>query len=147
MRLFNDSRMLQRGLPTTLLVIAVIGPASAQEPFGYVPGPAFALFRTGSNPPRYLSTAAAGNYPATYYVEGAAIGAGVFAATGALWSYYWNCRYSDRTSDCAAGRVIAGSAVGALVGGGVGALVGGFFPAPQPRPLRGQAVKTALLGR
>jgi len=85
-------------------------------------------------------------YPATYYFEGAAIGAGVFGTTGAFLGYEFGCHYSENQSDCAAGPIVAASLVGALIGGTVGTLVGGLFPAPHPRPLRGDPGRAALLG-
>jgi hypothetical protein len=85
-------------------------------------------------------------YPATSYFEGAAIGAGVFATTGALVWYQFGCHYSEIKADCAARPIVAASLVGALIGGTVGALVGGLFPAPHPRPVRGNPVKAALIG-
>jgi hypothetical protein len=85
-------------------------------------------------------------YPATYYFEGAVIGASLLATTGALVAYELACHYSDTGSDCRAVPVIEVGLGGALFGGTVGALVGGLFPAPHPRPLRGHASKAALLG-
>lgn len=86
------------------------------------------------------------HYPATYWVEGAVVGTSLLATTGALFFYEWNCHYSDTRSSCTAGPILEGSLGAALFGGTVGALVGGLFPAPHPRPLRGHAVKAALLG-
>jgi hypothetical protein len=119
------------------------GPAGAQGLLG-VPNPsrAVALFRspavTGAGRP------GARTYPATYYFEGAVIGAGVLGTTVALFAYEWAC---DESSNCdRTGRVVTGGVVGALLGGTVGALIGGAFPAPHPRPLRGHGAKAALLG-
>jgi hypothetical protein len=85
-------------------------------------------------------------YPATYYFEGAVIGAGVLATTVALIWYELGCHYSEQRSDCAPGRIIGAGLVGAFVGGTVGALAGGLIAAPRPRPLRGNPVKAALIG-
>jgi hypothetical protein len=85
-------------------------------------------------------------YPATYYFEGAVIGAGVLATTGALLWYELSCHYSEQRSDCAPGRIIGAGLVGGFVGGTVGALAGGLIAAPRSRPLRGNSVKAALIG-
>ncbi len=136
---------IAKAILLSLGALGTVGPAAAQlrPP---EPSKAFALFRTGSDPSRHLPPATAGKYPATYYFEGAVIGAGVFATTGALVWYELACNWSDVTSDCRTGPILGAGVVGALFSGTVGGLVGGLFPAPHPRPLRGHAAKTALLG-
>jgi hypothetical protein len=84
--------------------------------------------------------APARRYPATYYVEGAAIGAGVLATTGA-WLFGGLCE----SSDCH-GAAIYGALLTGAVGAAAGALVGGMVNAPHPRPLRGHAAKAAFVG-
>jgi hypothetical protein len=80
------------------------------------------------------------HYPATYWVEGAVIGTGLLAPTGAvLWGGL--CESSDCTSAAITGALITGA-----IGAAAGALVGGMFSAPHPRPLRGHAVQAALVG-
>ena len=79
-------------------------------------------------------------YPATYYFEGAVIGAGVLATTGA-----WFGNGLCESSNCAGAAAGAALVVG-LLGGVAGTLVGGMFPAPHPRPQRGHAARAALLG-
>jgi hypothetical protein len=83
---------------------------------------------------------AARHYPATYYVEGAVVGAGLLATTGA-----WIGAGLCDSSDCG-GAAVTGAVLAGLVGGAAGALVGGMFHAPHPRPLHGHAVKAALVG-
>jgi hypothetical protein len=93
-----------------------------------------------------LGEPTARKYPATYYFEGAVIGAGVVGPTAALIFYELACHYSDTGSDCAAGPIAEVGVGGVLFGGTLGALIGGAFPAPHPRPLRGHGAKAALLG-
>ena len=80
------------------------------------------------------------HYPATYWVEGAAVGAGLLATTGA-WLFAGLCD----TSDCS-GAGVTGTVLAGLVGGAAGALVGGMVNAPHPRPLHGHAARAALVG-
>ena len=80
-------------------------------------------------------------YPATYYIEGAAIGASVLATTG-VWFGVVLC---DPDSNCH-GANFTPVLVGGVLGGVAGALVGGMVNAPHPRPLHGHAVKAAWIG-
>jgi hypothetical protein len=84
------------------------------------------------------------SYSATYYFEGVAIGAGLVGTTG-VWFGWVVCQLSETTSGCTKPLVVFGLA-GALLGGTTGALVGGLFPAPRPRPLRGNAPRAVLIG-
>jgi hypothetical protein len=130
-----------------LWTCAGVAVATGQTRIGApAPGQAFARFRPVAEPLWHFPTPALRQYPATYYFEGAVIGAGLLGATGALIAYEWGCHYSDSQSDCRAGPVIGVGLGGALFGGTVGAIVGGLFPAPHPRPLRGKPSKAALLG-
>jgi hypothetical protein len=93
-----------------------------------------------------LGEPTARKYPATYYFEGAVIGASVVGATAAFLFYELACHYSDTGSACAAGPIAEAGVGAVLFGGTVGALIGGAFPAPRARPLRGHGARAALLG-
>lgn len=131
--------------PSLALVWAFVAAtvATGQTHFGPpTPGHAFARFRPVAEPLWHFPAPAVRKYPATYYVEGAVIGAGVLATTGA-----WFIGSCDFDSGCAGpGPIVAVTLAVALLGGTAGALVGGMFPAPHPRPLRGHAARAALLG-
>jgi hypothetical protein len=123
------------------LGLALAGAAGAQERFGSAPGSAFALFRPTAQPPWHLpSSSTLHTYPPTYYVEGAVVGAGVLATTGA-WLGAGLCDSADCT-----GATVTFALLTGVVGGVAGALVGGAFTAPHPRPLRGRPAKAALVG-
>jgi hypothetical protein len=79
-------------------------------------------------------------YPPTYFVEGAVIGAGVLATTGA-----WFANGLCESHNCTGATVRTAVLVG-LLGGAAGALAGGLFAAPHSRPLHGHAIKAALIG-
>jgi hypothetical protein len=78
-------------------------------------------------------------YPATYFLEGAVIGTGLLATTGA-WMWAGLC-----DEDCG-GAAIRGALIAGAVGAAAGALVGGMVNAPHPRPLHGHAAQAALVG-
>ncbi len=80
------------------------------------------------------------HYPATYWVEGAAIGASLLGTTGA----WLGAGFCD-SSDCG-GAAVTGALIFGAVGGMAGALFGGMVNAPHPRPLRGHPAKAALVG-
>jgi hypothetical protein len=84
-------------------------------------------------------------YAPTYWVEGATIGAAVLATTGAFLAAAW-CDLDESGESCGPAAYLGGVTLGGVVGAGAGALVGGLFDAPRPRPLRGHAVRAALIG-
>ena len=83
-------------------------------------------------------------YPATYWVEGAVIGTGVLATTGA-WAGLLLCTLAETSSDCT-WPIVGIAATSGLIGGLAGALIGGMVNDPRPRPLHDHAAKAALVG-
>ena len=81
--------------------------------------------------------------PATYWVEGATIGAAIVGTTGAWIGHEFSC---DSDSGCSTADVVVGGLVSGLAGGIVGGLIGGAFSAPHPRPFRGHPVQAAITG-
>ena len=124
----NDAQMLQHALRTILLVIALVGPASAQERFGPPPGPAFALFRPAPPPARPSSfIRSTGPDHGDYGLEGLAIGAIVGGVSVGSYVYRGTCDDPDWGGNCGI-ITLGGALVGGALGGFVGYLVGSFIP-------------------